>query len=222
MDASLLAVRRKRALRIHTALTKLYPTLQAALQYRTHFEFLIAVILSAQCTDKKVNEVTQVLFKRYESVGDLARARVQDVERIVHPTGFYRSKAKNIIRAAQKIEEDFGGEVPQTMAELITIPGAARKTANVVLGELFGKAEGVAVDTHVRRFAIRFDLSDSTNPKDIEKDLMEILPRKIWWSFTTRLIRYAREYCPAREHECAEHLLTRIYPQAAHVWPASR
>lgn len=213
------STRAVRAKKMNALLEHLYPTADPTLDYTTPFELLVAVILSAQCTDVRVNKVTPALFAKYPTLTAFADAKLKDVEKLVFSTGFYRNKTKNIIGAAQKVQQDFGGELPRTMQELITIPGVARKTANVVLGTLYDISEGVMVDTHVRRFAIRFDLSDYTDPLRIERDLMEILPPAVWYIWPHRLILYAREYCPAREHECREHPLTLLYPEAANKWP---
>ena len=141
------------------------------------------------------------------------------MEQDIFSCGFYRNKAKNIIRAAQKVRDDFGGKLPHTIEELITIPGAARKTANVVSSVLFGINNGIAVDTHVRRFVIRFNLSDFTDPVRIEKDLMQLMPQTLWWSFNHRLVHYGRHICKAHKHECVSHPLTPVYPKAADIWP---
>ncbi len=180
------------------------------------------MILSAQCTDKKVNEVTARLFKKYRKLDDYVRANPSEFEQDIHATGFYRAKAKNILAAARIVSERFKGKVPCTMDELLTLPGVARKTANVILGNACGKVEGIAVDTHVKRFAQKFDLTDSSDPKKIERDLMELLPKREWYGITYRLIEYGRRYCPARKHDCAKHPLTTLYPQAASKWPRAR
>jgi len=193
-----------------------------SLSHTTPWKLLVAVILSAQCTDKRVNEVTKVLFKKYKTLDDYVCARKSEFEQDIKSTGFYKNKAKNILSAAKKIKKEFGGAVPDSMEQLITLPGVARKTANVVLCNAFGKTEGIPVDTHVRRFAIRFDLTDSKNPDRIEKDLMELLPKKDWCAFSHYLIYYGKEVCPAHKHACEDHPLTRLYPRAAHSWPKSR
>jgi len=213
--------RKKRVARMNEILQKLYPQTRIELNFSTDFECLAAVELSAQCTDKRVNLVTPTLFERYRTVDDYANASQEEFEKYIYACGFYRSKARNIIAAAKKIKEDFKGELPRTLEEMITIPGAARKTANVVLSTLYGINEGIAVDTHVRRFAIRFDLSDFTDPKRIEKDLMEIMPQEEWWSFNHRLVLYGRYICTARKHDCTDHPLTKAYPKANEIWPKS-
>jgi endonuclease-3 len=211
-----------RVRRMNAVLRRLYPRATIALNYTTEFECLVAVQLSAQCTDKRVNEITKTLFARYRSVEDYARARRPELERIIYSCGFYRNKAKNIIAAAETVRDRFGGRLPRTMEEMLAIPGVARKTANVVLSTLFGLSEGIAVDTHVRRFAIRFDLTDHRDPRRIERDLMEIMPRSAWWGFNHRLVHYGRDYCPARKHDCAAHPLTKVYPKADTAWPRAR
>ncbi len=207
---------------MNTVLRKLYPEAKIALHYTTDFECLVAVQLSAQCTDERVNKVTATLFKKYKTIEDYASAAQSVFEQDIYQTGFFRNKAKNIIAAAKMIQEELGGVLPRTMEEMVRIPGVARKTANVVLSTLYGIHEGIAVDTHVRRFAIRFDLSDHTDPVRIERDLMEIMPREEWWGFNHRLVHYGRDYCPARKHECKDHPLTNIYPKAEQVWPKAR
>jgi endonuclease-3 len=204
---------------MNAILEELYPQARVELHYTTDFECLVAVELSAQCTDARVNAVTAKLFKKYKTVDEYAHAKQSELEQIIFSCGFYRNKAKNIIAAAKKIRDEFEGELPRTLEQMVTIPGVARKTANVVLSSLYGITVGIAVDTHVRRFAIRFDLSDYTDPKRIEKDLMEIMPRSQWWGFNHRLVLYGRYVCKARVHDCAEHPLTLIYPKAVKHWP---
>lgn len=193
--------KKKRANLVNTELAKLFPDAKTVLNFTSPFQLLIAVILSAQCTDKKVNEVTTVLFTRYPDAATLANAKQEDVEKLIFATGFYRAKAKNIIATANKIEKEFGGNIPQTMEELITLPGAARKTANVVLGNCFNVIVGMAVDTHVIRLANKFGLTESKNPIVIEKELTSMLPQKEWFVFTNRMIQYGRSYCPAIRHD---------------------
>lgn len=211
--------RKKRIGKILNVLKKLFPHPKIALKYGNNWELLIAVELSAQCTDKKVNEVTEKLFKKYRKLDDYVGVAPKEFEKDIKSTGFYRNKAKNILAAAKMIKEKFKGKIPRTMEEILTIPGVARKTANVVLGNAYGVIEGIAVDTHVRRFALKFDLSDYDNPNKIEQDLMRLLPQKEWFSFTYRMIEYGRQACPARKHDCKNHPLTKIYPPAANRWP---
>jgi endonuclease III len=217
-----LKIRKRRALLILRKLKKLFPHPKTALRYDNDWELLVAVILSAQCTDKKVNEVTKKLFKKYKKFDDYVDANVNEFEQDIRQTGFYRNKAKHILAASKIVKEKFAGKIPKTMNELLEIPGVARKTANVVLGNAYGIVEGIAVDTHVKRFAQKFNLTDSTNPEKIEQDLMILLPKEEWFGITHRLIEYGRNFCPARKHECINHPLTKIYPRAAHHWPFSR
>jgi len=208
----------ERRVRLHALdaeLKHLFPGVGMALHWSTNWELLVAVVLSAQCTDKKVNEVTEKLFKKYRTLDDYTNAELHEFEQDIHATGFYRNKTKNILAAAKRVQEVFGGEVPNTMEELLTIPGVARKTANVVLGNAFGVVEGIAVDTHVRRFVIRYGLSDSKDPKKIEQDLMELLPKEDWFAFTYRVIEYGRTIAPARPYDTSKDPLIAIYPEAA-------
>lgn len=222
MKMALLKERKVRVQKMHSALKKLFPTHRIELNYSTPWELMVAVQLSAQCTDKRVNEVTKVLFKKYPTFAHYLNAKQTVFEKDIYACGFYRNKTKNILGAAQNIHNKYNGVIPDTIAELIKLPGVARKTANVVLANLYGKSEGVAVDTHIRRFAIRFNLSDFKDPVRIERDLIQIVPQKDWWDFHHRLVLYGRYHCPARPHACAEHPLTNIYPKAAHVWPKSK
>ncbi|MFZ2303390.1 MAG: endonuclease III [Minisyncoccia bacterium] len=184
--------------KIMRILTRLFPAPACALNYKKPFELLVAVILSAQCTDKRVNEVTNQLFKKYKKLDDYIKAKPSDFEKDIYSTGFYRAKARNILAAAKAIKKDFSGKVPKTMGEMITIPGVGRKTANVVLGELYGTAEGIAVDTHVIRLSRLLGLTKHKDAVKIERDLMKIIPKKDWVRFSHMLILYGREYCPAR------------------------
>jgi endonuclease-3 len=186
------------------ALKRHDPDPECALAYTTPYELICAVILSAQCTDKRVNLVTPALFARYPDVASLARAETADVEELVRTTGFFRNKAKNLVGMARGVVERFGGQVPRGMDELLSLPGVARKTANVVRGEAFGLSDGVVVDTHVTRLAGRLDLTRHTDPVKIERDLMEILPRGEWITFPHRLIRLGRTICTARKPRCPE------------------
>jgi len=200
---------KRRALKINKELKKLFPKAKIALNFSNTVELLVAVILSAQCTDKKVNEVTEKIFKKYKSLEDYLNVNVEEFEKDIHSTGFYRNKTKSILGALKMIKENFKGEVPKTMVEILTLPGVARKTANVVLGNDYGVVEGIAVDTHVKRLAKKFGLTTHSDPEKIEKDLMEILPKKEWFKFTYRLIDFGRKYCPARPHDHTKHPLGR-------------
>ncbi len=184
------------------ALDEAYPDAVCALTHRTPWELLVATILSAQCTDARVNMVTPELFRRFPTPADMAKAKISELEALIRTTGFYHNKAKSIQGAAKKISEDFNGKVPQTLAELITIPGAARKTANVVLGVSFGKAEGVVVDTHVFRIARRLELARGDTPQEVEKELMAVLPQDRWISFSHQVIHHGRQVCVARNPKC--------------------
>jgi endonuclease-3 len=203
-------------------LKKLYPNPRIALSYTTPWELMVAVQLSAQCTDKRVNEITKTLFTKYPKLDDYVRAQPRVFEKDIFACGFYKNKTKNILAAAKMLHREFSGVIPRTMSELLTLPGVARKTANVVSTTLYNTALGIAVDTHVRRFAIRFDLSDYTDPVRIERDLMAIMPECEWWLFNHRLVHYGRDYCPARPHDCISHPLTALYKKAALTWPKAR
>ena len=178
-------------------LKKLFPRAGMMLKYKNNWELLVAVMLSAQCTDKKVNEVTAKLFKKYRTLDDYIHTSRREFEKDIYSTGFYRNKAKNILAAAKTIKEKYNGKIPKTMGEILKIPGVARKTANVVLGNAYGVVEGIAVDTHVARLSRLFGLTMHTNPVLIEKDLMQILPKSEWFLFTYRMIEYGRTYCSA-------------------------
>ena len=214
--------RKKRSKKIYYTLKKLYPDAKIALNFGTKWELLVAVILSAQCTDIMVNKVTSEVFKKYKTLNTYVRANQKEFEQDIKSIGFYRNKTKNILLATKKIHKEYGGKVPNTMKELLTIPGVARKTANVVLSNAFGVNEGIAVDTHVKRFSQRFDLSDYKDPVRIEKDLMELFPKKQWNQITNLLINYGRNICPARKHDCKSHPLTALYPKANIIWPRAK
>jgi endonuclease-3 len=185
-------------------LNEAYPKVTCALVHENPFQLLIATILSAQCTDEVVNQVTKTLFVKYRTPKDFAYANPAELEQEIRPTGFFRNKTKSIVGAGKKIVEEFGGEVPRTMDELLTLPGVARKTANVVLGTAFGIAVGVIVDTHVTRLSSRLDLSRNSDPKKIELDLMQIIPQDRWVLFSHQLIWHGRKVCQARKPKCAE------------------
>lgn len=190
----------QRAHNIYEALNKLFPHAGMMLNYSNHWELVVAVSLSAQCTDKKVNEVTAWLFKKYPTLGDYMRADLKEFERDIFQTGFYHQKAKNVLAAAKILKEKFGGVVPHTMEELMELPGVGRKTANVVLGNAFGVAVGIAVDTHVRRLARVFGFTKHNEPEKIEQDLMKIIPQSQWFRTTYLYIEYGRAFCTARPH----------------------
>lgn len=181
---------------------EVYPDADCALNYSTALELLVATILSAQTTDVNVNRVTEGLFTRYQSLEDFASANPEEFQNEIRSTGFFRNKTKHVIGAANKILEDYGGEVPDSMEELAALPGVARKTANVVLGTYFGKAEGFVVDTHVKRVAYRIGLTDETDPAKVERDLMELFPRSEWIFLGHAFIRHGRQICHARSPKC--------------------
>jgi endonuclease-3 len=217
-----LTERKKRINKMVAVLRKLYPKVRIALNYGNNWELLVAVVLSAQSTDKKINEVTTKLFSKYKTLEDYVNADIGTFEQDIKASGFYHNKARNILASAKIIKERFAGRVPRTMEELLTLPGVARKTANIVLGNAYGIVEGIAVDTHVRRFALKFDLTENTDPNKIEQDLMRLLPKKEWFDFTYRIQAYGREMCPANKHDCSGHPLTTIYPPASDRWPSAR
>ena len=171
-----------------------------SLKYSNNWELLVAVILSAQSTDKQINKVTSKLFKKYRRFDDYLKIRKKEFERDIYSSGFYQAKAKSILSAAKYLKKYHNGKLPKTMKEMIKIPGVGRKTANVVLGNAYGVVEGIAVDTHVIRLSRVLDLTDKKTPKEIEKDLMKLFPKKEWFSLTYYLIEYGRNYCPARKH----------------------
>ena len=205
---------KKRVAAVLRLLDRDYGGADCALNHKNSFELLAATILSAQCTDKRVNMVTPQLFKVFSSPFELARATQGEVEEIIRSTGFYRNKAKNLIGMAQKLVALHNGEVPQTMEELIALPGVARKTANVVLGVFFGIACGVVVDTHVTRISRLLDFTRETSPIKIEQDLIEILPQKKWIGFSHQIILHGRAVCIARRPQCQECLLKKHCPGA--------
>lgn len=213
--------RKKRVKKLIQKLRTLFPEAKMVLTYSNNWELLVAVVLSAQCTDKMVNKVTEKLFKKYPTLTDYTKANLQEFEQDIKSTGYYRAKARNILKAAQVVQETFNGKIPKTIEELTTIPGVGRKTANVVLGNAYGIYDGIAVDTHVKRFAIRFDLTDHTDPVKIEKDLMEIIPQKDWFDFTYLAIEYGRNIAPARKYDTTKDPLIKIYPKAAEGWRKS-
>ena len=183
-------------------LEKAYPDAKCALTHADAFQLLVATILSAQCTDVRVNMVTPELFRKYPTPADFAALRQEVLEQEIHSTGFFRNKAKSIIGAAQKIVREFGGKVPDEMDAILTLPGVARKTANVVLGTAYGKATGVVVDTHVQRIAQRLGLTSETAPEKIEKDLMGLIPKEKWIDFSHEVIFHGRQCCSARQPNC--------------------
>lgn len=194
-----------------------YPVPETHLYHHTPWELLVATVLAAQCTDERVNKVTPELFRRWPGPAELARAGQDELEGVVHSTGFYRNKAKNLIAAAQRVMQVFGGEVPRTMAELVTLPGLARKTANVVLWGGFGINEGMAVDTHVKRIAFRLGLTESDNPVVVEKDLLPLFPMHEWGNVNHMLVWFGRHVCDARNPACSRCEMLEMCPQCGVV-----
>ena len=195
-----------------------YPSVECALNHRNAWELLVATILSAQCTDARVNMVTPELFRKFPTPQAMAQASLPAIEEEIRSTGFYRNKAKSIVGAAKTIVGDFGGQVPKTMAELLTVPGAARKTANVVLGVAYQIAEGVVVDTHVLRLSRRLSLTKHTEPKKVEQDLMKIIPKDHWIQFSHELIHHGRQVCFARKPHCADCTLETLCNSSDKTW----
>ena len=204
---------KSRALKIARGLAKTYPDALCALNHETPFQLLAATILSAQCTDERVNLVTPELFRRWPTSQALAGAKQPDVEEVVRSTGFFRAKANNLIGMARGLVEKHNGELPRTLEELTALPGVGRKTANVLLGTAFGISSGVVVDTHVRRITNLLGLTASDNPERIERDLMELLPQQEWVNFSHRLIHHGRRICIARRPKCAECPLLPLCPR---------
>ena len=202
----------ERAPRIVRILSKTYPDAKVALNFSTPLEMLVATILSAQCTDEKVNEVTATLFRKYRTAEDYLRVPEDELKRDIKPTGFFNQKAASIRAACQRIVEAYDGEVPHTMEDLITLRGVARKTANIVLGNAYGTVEGIAVDTHVTRLANRLGFSEWSDPDKIEQDLMRLIPRKRWFDFTYVLIDHGRAICVARRPRCEECPVNNLCP----------
>ena len=205
--------KKQRAAEILTRLAGRYPAPEPALHWSSPWELLVATALSAQCTDERVNKVTPVFFERWPTIADAAGADVAEIEEVVRSTGFFRNKAKNIKAAATRIMEVYGGEVPNSMAELITLGGVARKTASIVLANAFGVNEGIAVDTHVKRLTFRLGLTAKTDPVQVEKDLMPLFPRESWGDINHYLVFYGREVCPARKPKCDACALDDICPK---------
>ncbi|HJT37690.1 MAG TPA: endonuclease III [Actinomycetota bacterium] len=212
--------KRKRARTVLRRLEKAYPDTRTALDYTNAFELVVATVLSAQSTDKMVNIITKDLFRKYKTPQDYLKAKPGELEQDIKASGFFNQKAKSIRGLSQKLVDDFDGKVPETMEELITLPGVARKTANVVLGNAFGKNEGIAVDTHVHRLSWRLAFSDHDDPNKVEQDLMKLFPRAKWFNVSHLLIDHGRNVCFARNPNCAECVVNELCP-AARV-PATR
>lgn len=209
---------RERIGEVIRVLRRQYPRSRTALHHETPLQILVATILAAQCTDERVNQITPALFRKYPTAEAFAKADRAELEAEVRPTGFFRNKAKSIIGAARKIVVDFGGEVPAKMADLITLPGVARKTANIVLSSGYGIAEGIAVDTHVKRLSGRLGLSRQRDPDKIERDLMKLVPKKDWLDFNYMLVNHGRKVCQARKTRCPECPLRNLCPSAVKLF----
>ena len=214
-----LSNKKQRALEILIRLKRLYPEATCTLNYETPVQLLVATILSAQCTDERVNLVTPALFLRFPDAAALADANLEDLESLVRSTGFYRNKAKNIQAACRLLVEKYGSEVPKRMEQLLELPGVARKTANVVLGHAYGINMGVTVDTHVKRLSYRLGLTEQTDPIRVERDLMPLLPQEDWENWSIRLIYHGRAICKARKPECDRCVLADLCP-SAYIIPA--
>jgi len=213
---------KQRVGKIIRLLRREYPQSRTALEFKSPLQILVATILAAQCTDERVNRVTPALFQKYPTAEAFAAADRAELEAEIRPTGFFRNKAKSIIGAARKIVEDFGGRVPASMAELITLPGVARKTANIVLSSGFGIAEGIAVDTHVKRLSGRLGLSRQADPEKIEQDLLKLVPKKDWLDFNYMLVNHGRKICQARKPRCPECVIRKLCPSAVKFFPELR
>ncbi len=200
-------------------LRKHYPHARTALEYANPLQILVATILAAQSTDKLVNTVTPALFRKYPTAEAFAKADRSELETMIHSTGFFRNKAKSLLGAGQRIVEAYGGRVPDTMDELVTLPGVARKTANIVLSSGYGKAEGIAVDTHARRLSQRLGLAKCDDPVKIERDLMALVPRPDWLDFNYLLVEHGRAICQARKPKCPACFLRRLCPSAVKFYP---
>lgn len=211
-----MTAKKQRALEILVRLKREYPNATCSLNYETPVQLLVATMLSAQCTDERVNKVTPALFARFPDAKSLAGCDRAELETLIRSTGFFRNKAKNIQGACDKIVREFGGRVPQQMELLLSLPGVARKTANVVLAHGFGILQGVTVDTHVKRLSGRLGLTEQTDPVRIERDLMKLLPQPDWENWSIRLIYHGRAVCKARKPLCADCLLADLCPAALH------
>lgn len=222
MNTKKFTERKARMQKLMRYLKKAYPEPKSELNHKTDFQFVTAVILSAQCTDKAVNKMTATLFKKYKTPKDFASADLGIFTKEISSVTFYRNKAKSVIGAAKKVVEEFGGKVPRTESELVSLPGVGYKTAHVILGELFNSWEGIPTDTHVKRFAKRFDLTDEEDLTKISKDLEALVPKKDWQYVNNGFVLYGRYVCPARPHDCAAHPLTKAWPKAATRWPKAK
>ncbi len=214
--------RKKRAAKLLAYLKKAYPEPKTELHYKTQIQLVIAVMLSAQCTDKKVNEVTKTLYKKYRTPDDFAEADWDTLTEETRGITFHRTKTKHVIAMAKMVRDEFGGKIPKTEAELVRLPGVAYKSAHVILGELHNVWEGIPTDTHVRRFALRFDLTEKTELTKISKDLEALIPKKDWKFVNNGFVLYGRYVCKAIPHPCEDHPLTKIWPPAAKRWPKAK
>lgn len=212
-----LSAKKQRTLEILIRLKRLYPDAKCSLDYETPVQLLVATILSAQCTDERVNQVTPALFQQFPDAVAIATAPPEILEQLIHSTGFYRNKARNIQGACQKIMADYGGIVPQQMEQLLTLPGVARKTANVVLAHAYGINAGVTVDTHVKRLTYRLGLTKETDPVKVERDLMRLLPQPDWENWSIRLIYHGRAVCNSRKPDCDRCTLTDLCTSAGNA-----
>lgn len=206
--------KRERAIRVYDLLAGEHPDARTALEHENAYQLVVATILSAQCTDERVNSVTPALFERWPTATDLAEAPPKDLEEVIRPTGFFRNKTRSLIGMAAAVVESHGGEIPDTMEELVRLPGIGRKTANVILGNAFGKDEGIVVDTHVRRLARRLRFTTLNDPKKIELDLMDLFPRERWTMLAHILIFHGRRVCVARRPRCEECVVSHLCPSS--------
>jgi endonuclease-3 len=214
--------RKARARKVVAYLKKTYPKPKTELNYETPFQFVVAVMLSAQCTDKKVNQCTESLFLHYRTASDFARTSPKTLAQAIKSITFFNAKARHIVAMAQVVDNQYRGHVPNTAAELVALPGIGYKTAHVILGELYDMWEGIPTDTHVRRFALRFDLTDNTELTKISKDLEALVPKADWKYVNNGLVLYGRYVCKAHTHDCSEHPLTKLWPPAGDIWPRAR
>lgn len=222
MNSEKLKERKARAKKLLAYLKKAYPVPKTELNYQTPIQLVAAVMLSAQSTDKRVNIVTETLWKKYRTVDDFANANLATFTKEISSITFYRNKAKAIIGMAKMIRDEFKGKIPKTEPELVRLPGVAYKSAHVIAGELYGIYEGIPTDTHVRRFALRFDLTDSRDLTKISKDLEALIPKADWKYVNNGFVLYGRYVCPALPHDCANHPLTKLWPPAANRWPKAK
>lgn len=209
--------KKRRAGKIISLLAKAYPDAWCSLHYKNPLQLLISTILSAQCTDARVNLVTPKLFARYKTAEDFANANPAELESIIHSTGFFRAKAKNIINCCKKISKEFGGIVPQTMGELVMLDGVGRKTANIVTFHTFNKAHGIAIDTHAFRISHRLGFSKAKTPEKMERELMRLLPSSVWGAYTNYMVLHGRKYCMARKPDCKGCPLNKLCPGAFNI-----